>query len=59
MLGREVAVLVNSEIKPGSYEYQWDGSNLTSGVYFYRMAIHSDKLQAEDFSQVKKMILLK
>ena len=52
MIGREVAVLVNSEIKPGSYEYLWDGTNLTSGVYFYR-------LQAEGFVQVKKMILLK
>ena len=52
MIGREVAVLVNSEIKPGSYEYQWDGANVASGVYFY-------KLQTEGFVQVKKMILIK
>ncbi len=52
MIGREVSVLLNEKIKPGSYEYQWDGSDLTSGVYFY-------KLQAEGFVQVKKMILIK
>jgi len=52
MLGREVAVLVNSKIKPGSYEYQWDGSDLTSGVYFYR-------IQTAEFTQIRKMILIK
>lgn len=52
MVGREAVVLVNSELKPGSYEYQWDGSDLTSGVYFYR-------LQTEGFVQVRKMILIK
>ena len=52
MIGREVVVLVDSELTPGSYEYDWDGANLTSGVYFYR-------LQTEGFTQIKKMILLK
>jgi hypothetical protein len=50
--GREIAVLVNGYIQPGTYEYTVDGTNLTSGLYFY-------KLSAGDFSETKKMILLK
>jgi len=52
ILGREVATLVNEELKPGSYEYEWNGSNFASGVYFY-------KLETSDYQECKKMILLK
>jgi hypothetical protein len=52
ILGREVQTLVNESIKPGTYEASFDGSSLTSGVYFYR-------LTTEGFSETKKMILMK
>ncbi|MDP3443168.1 MAG: discoidin domain-containing protein, partial [Ignavibacteria bacterium] len=52
MLGREIATLVNENKAPGIYEVQFDGSNLSSGVYFYR-------LEHGRNSQVKKLILLK
>ncbi len=52
LLGREVATMVNEEKQPGSYEVKFDGSNLASGTYFYR-------LQAGSFVQVKKMMLIK
>ena len=52
ILGREVAVLVNEQLSPGTYEVSFDGSNLPSGVYFY-------KLITEGFSETKKMVLLK
>ena len=52
MLGKEVAKLVNSGHKAGYYEVLFDASNLTSGVYFYR-------LQSDSFIKSKKMILLK
>ena len=52
ILGREVATLVNKEQKPGNYEVQFDASNLTSGIYFY-------KLQSPRFSASRKMILVK
>jgi M6 family metalloprotease-like protein len=52
LLGREVAVLVNERKTPGSYEVRFDGSGLSSGVYFYR-------LSAGDFVQTRKMILAK
>lgn len=52
LLGRENETLVNGQLKPGTYEVQWDGSNYPSGIYFY-------KIQTEKFNEVKKMILLK
>ncbi len=52
VLGQKVATLVNEELSAGSYKYQFDASNLTSGIYFY-------KLQSNDYSQVKKMMLIK
>ncbi|MCF6270668.1 MAG: exo-alpha-sialidase [Melioribacteraceae bacterium] len=52
ILGREVATLVNKQQKAGNYEVSFDASNLTSGVYFYR-------LHAGSFVESKKMILLK
>jgi hypothetical protein len=50
--GKEIAVLVNEFLQPGTYEVTFDGSGLTSGVYFY-------KLQAGDFTETKRMVLLK
>jgi hypothetical protein len=50
--GREVAALVNEKLQGGSYMYKWNGANLSSGTYFYR-------LTAEGFTQTKKMLLLK
>ena len=52
VLGREVATLVNENLQAGSYEATFDAKGLSSGVYYYR-------LQAESFSQTKKMSLLK
>ncbi|MBZ0203530.1 MAG: T9SS type A sorting domain-containing protein [Ignavibacteria bacterium] len=51
-LGREVQTLVNQELQPGTYEVDFDGSNLPSGVYYY-------KLESESFTETKKMVLLK
>jgi photosystem II stability/assembly factor-like uncharacterized protein len=50
--GREVQTLVNESLKPGTYEAAFDGSQFTSGIYFYR-------LQANDFTETKKMTLIK
>jgi hypothetical protein len=52
MLGQEVATIINSELKPGSYSYSFNASRLSSGVYFY-------SLNAGSFNQTKKMMLLK
>jgi photosystem II stability/assembly factor-like uncharacterized protein len=50
--GREVQTLVNESLKPGTYEAAFDGSQFTSGVYFY-------KITAGDFSETKKMLMIK
>ena len=52
ILGREVAALVNGEKPAGNYEVEFNGNGLSSGIYFY-------KIQAGNFSSVKKMILVK
>ncbi|MEP0861170.1 MAG: T9SS type A sorting domain-containing protein [Ignavibacterium sp.] len=52
ILGNEVATLVNENLQPGVYEYEFDASSLTSGVYFY-------KLISGNFTEVKKMILMR
>ncbi|MEJ2615516.1 MAG: T9SS type A sorting domain-containing protein [Ignavibacteriaceae bacterium] len=52
VLGEEIEMIVNEVKSAGKYEVMWNAKNLVSGVYFY-------KIQAGDFIQVKKMILLK
>ena len=52
VLGNEVATLVNEEKQSGYYEVEFNSKNLVSGIYFY-------KLQAGNFVESKKMILLK
>lgn len=52
ILGNEIETLVNEEKPVGTYEINWYAEELPSGVYFYR-------LQAGDFVETKKMVLLK
>ncbi|RPI17504.1 MAG: T9SS C-terminal target domain-containing protein [Ignavibacteriae bacterium] len=52
ILGSEVAVLVDENLKPGKYEANWNASGISSGVYFY-------KIIADNYSATKKMILNK
>jgi len=52
IIGQEVETLVNGKLNAGNHTYQFDGSNLTSGVYMYR-------IEAREFQQVRKMVLIK
>jgi hypothetical protein len=52
ILGRKIATLLNEEMNPGYYEVSFNGSNLSSGTYFY-------KLSTQDYSETKSMVLLK
>jgi hypothetical protein len=52
ILGREVQTLVNGNKIKGTYEVSFNGSNLASGVYLY-------KLKAGNFTSIKKMLLIK
>jgi hypothetical protein len=50
--GQEIMTLVNKEMKAGRHQVEFNASNLNSGVYFY-------KLEAGNFSSIKKMMLIK
>jgi len=50
--GRLVNELLNLNLQPGSYETEFNGMNLSSGVYYYR-------IEAGDFIETNKMILVK
>jgi hypothetical protein len=52
VLGNEISTLVEDEKSVGSNEVEFNAANLPSGIYFY-------KLQAGDFMEVKKMVLLR
>ena len=53
MLGKEVRTLVNENKFVGRYVVEFDGSNLSSGIYFYRLNFDETKFET------KKMLLLK
>ena len=52
ILGEEIRSVVNNKLLAGDYSYVFDGSNLASGIYYYRIV-------AGEFQAVKKMILIK
>jgi hypothetical protein len=52
ILGREVKTLVNEIKAPGNYSVDFDGTELSSGVYFY-------KLESNGFTDIKRMLLIK
>jgi photosystem II stability/assembly factor-like uncharacterized protein len=52
VLGKEVITLVNEQQKPGVYDIDFDGTNYSSGLYFYELTIG-------DFRETRKMVLIK
>ena len=52
ILGKEVANLVSDNLNQGNHIYQYNGSGLASGIYYYQLV-------AGEYREVKKMILLR
>ena len=52
MRGSDVQEVINTQMNAGSYEFSFNGANLSSGVYFYR-------LTAGNFVETKQMVLVK
>lgn len=52
VLGNEVATIINEEKQEGFYETTFDGSQLSSGIYYLQM-------KADNFQSIKKMILIR
>jgi photosystem II stability/assembly factor-like uncharacterized protein len=62
LLGREVAVLVDEKKEPGSYQVRFDGSGLSSGVYFYRLQVRPldpAKGGTGNYTETKKLTLMR
>jgi hypothetical protein len=51
ILGKEVAQLISDNLRQGKHTYNFDGSKLASGVYYYQLV-------AGEYREVKKMILI-
>ncbi|MHB1049760.1 MAG: S8/S53 family peptidase [Bacteroidota bacterium] len=52
LLGREVATLINEVVGAGLFSRQFNGSQLSSGVYYYR-------LQSGSYTAMRKMVFIK
>lgn len=50
--GKKVSELVDKQLTPGFYQFEFNGSNLSSGIYYYRISLGR-------FSETKKMVLIK
>lgn len=59
LLGKEVADLHNKVIQPGTYEAEWNASNMPSGMYFYRLIVSDLGSSKIVYSESRKMVLLK
>ncbi|HQY19804.1 MAG TPA: T9SS type A sorting domain-containing protein [Ignavibacteria bacterium] len=56
MSGREVSVVLNENKSPGNYEISFNGANLSSGIYYYRISVLAN---GKSFIDTKKMTLIK
>ena len=52
VMGREIESLVKGDLKPGTYEADWNASNFPSGIYFYT-------LRTTGYTETKRMVLIK
>ncbi len=60
LLGKKIDVLVNEKQKPGNYEVTFNGNELPSGVYFYKLKVFgSNTFSGSNFIKTKKLILIK
>lgn len=59
VLGKEVAVLVNKPLSPGTYRVTWDASDFPGGVYFSRLTVKSPDGLTSSFTAVRKMLLVR
>jgi aminopeptidase N len=52
ILGEEITTIISKKLVAGNYTYHFDGSNLASGIYMYR-------IEAGKYQDIKKMVLVK
>lgn len=59
VLGKELNVIVNENLPAGRYSKSFDASKLSSGIYFYTLKARQNGSLTGDYSETRKMILLK
>jgi hypothetical protein len=59
ILGKEVSILVNEQLKAGTYDINFDASKLSSGIYFYKIVVVDPLGRTGKFTDIKKMMLIK
>ena len=57
--GREISTLLNESLSPGTYEVAFNGTNLPGGVYFYKLTVEDPVRKTGNYSETRKMMLLK
>jgi hypothetical protein len=58
-LGQNVSTLVMENLPAGNHKYQWDAQDLASGMYFYRLWVSTPSREAQNFNQMKKMLVIR
>jgi len=59
LLGEEVITLLSGHLLSGFYSFEFDASDLASGLYFYRLSAGSMKGVVGEYVQSRKMVLIK
>lgn len=60
LLGREVSIVEQNQMKAGAYTYTWNAGLFSSGIYFYRLTASTvNKAKRQLYTHVKKMLYLK
>lgn len=58
-LGQQVNSLVNEVLQPGIYKVEWNGNDLASGVYYYRLLVTDPLSSKIIYSLSRKMVMIK
>jgi hypothetical protein len=59
ILGKEINILVNDILAQGSYKVDFNGSGLSSGIYFYSLETSDPEGKVTNFRDIKRMVLIK
>lgn len=57
--GIELEKLINQNLTSGTYQVSWNAQNYSSGLYFYRLEVNGLNALQQNFSETKKMLLIK
>ena len=57
--GQKIELLLDKQLPAGYHEVEFNAENLSSGVYYYRIAVEDPERKTGEFQDVKKMVLLR